>query len=211
MGFKEAIKKKIQSEIEPIVKTINFFKKLFNKLIDLCFGWIIRLAPKPWSRWWLSRPRKHRWIISIFSLGALFNGPTHFSENGYTCDSIYSFLLSPFIIASLFYSFLFAKNHYAEWAWPETVREEMKVFVELDVSKDGKWSSFFKNLKYVTPWQVDGLGRPIMWTCGDLMWKRIWNSMWIALGITCFGWAIILLPFLALIDKIIPAAQCFPK
>ena len=91
----------------------------------------------------------------------------------------------------------------------ENVREEMKVFVETDFGKDGKWSSFFKNDWTVTPWQVDGLGRPIIWTCGDLMWKRIWHSIWIALGITSLPIVIILFPILALIDKIIPAAQCF--
>ena len=98
MGIKEAITKKIQSELEPIFKTINFFKRLFNRLIDLCFGWIIRIAPKPWSDWWLSRPRKHRWIIGFLSLTIIFGGPDHFSENGFNCESIWMFALSPFFL-----------------------------------------------------------------------------------------------------------------
>ena len=207
MGIKKAITKKLQSEIEPILKTVNFFKKLFNKLIDLCFGWILRIAPKRWSNWWLSRPRKHRWIIGFCSFCVFIYGPTYFAENGFNCNSFWSFTLTPFFITSYFYSFLFSKNNYADWAWPEKVREEMKVFVETDFNKEGTWSAFFKNSWTVTPWKYDSLGRPIIWTCGDLMWKRIWHSMWIAAGIAVIPLLPLVLPF-ALIDKFIPSAQC---
>ena len=71
----------------------------------------------------------------------------------------------------------------------------MKAYVETD-AYDGKWSSFWKNARQITLWQVDDLGRPIIWTCGDLIWKRIWHSIWIAAGLLALGSGIIIFPLL---------------
>ena len=130
----------------------------------------------------------------------------HFSTNGFSCNSLWTFIVSPFALIGYMYAFLYANKKYPKWAWPEQQREEMQNYYrqrEENFLVTWDWA--------VTPWQVDGLGRPIVYPCYVLFWKRIWHSLWIALPILlvgCVPFLIVFYPLFALIDKIIPAAQC---
>ena len=200
MGLKKAIQKKLQSEIEPIKKFIQGLKALWNKAIYLCFGWILKIAPKWLSSWYLKQTRLLRWLIPITLFLGIQSVNDAYEDNIFTCGRFLESLIMPIFFVVYIYAYMYWNRKYPKWFWPDFVRDDMASYYKdtWSLGWDAKIS-----------WENDEkTGKPIVWAPSSLALVRIWHSLVGGFFLTSIPLAIALGPFFSLLDKLFPGAEC---